>query len=96
MKSVIVLSMLLSVLAAAPALAQKKDRDATSTGIMEKQRQKEAEEWRVKGEKYMQEQEAAQKKRKGACSAVLAEVERRGIARARTRRANFIQIADGA
>ena len=26
---------------------------------MEKQRQKEAEEWRVKGEKYMQEQEAA-------------------------------------
>jgi hypothetical protein len=67
MKSVIALSMLLSVLAAAPALAQKKDRDATSTGIMEKQRQKEAEEWRVKGEKYMQEQEAVQKKRK-ACS----------------------------
>ena len=67
MKSVIALSMLLSVLVAAPALAQKKDRDATSTGIMEKQRQKEAEEWRVKGEKYMQEQEVAQTKRK-ACS----------------------------
>ena len=34
---------------------------------MEKQRQKEAEDWRVKGEKYMQEQEVAQTKRK-ACS----------------------------
>jgi hypothetical protein len=67
MKSVIALSVLLSVLAAAPAVAQKKDRDTTSTGIMEKQRQKEAEEWRIKGEKYMQEQDAAQKKRK-ACS----------------------------
>jgi hypothetical protein len=62
------LSVLVSVAVATPALAQKKDRDATSTGIMEKQRQKEADEWRVKGEKYMQEQEVVQKKRK-ACSA---------------------------
>jgi hypothetical protein len=67
MKSVIVLSVLLTALLAAPAFAQKKDRDATSTGIMEKQRQKEMEEWRAKGEQYMKDQEAAQQKRK-ACS----------------------------
>lgn len=68
MKSVVVLSILLSTLAAAPAFAQKKDRDTTSTGIMEKQRQKEMEEWKAKGEQYMKEQDAVQKKRK-ACSA---------------------------
>jgi psiF repeat len=68
MKSVIVLSVLLSALLVAPAFAQKKDRDTTSTGIMEKQRQKEMEEWKAKGEQYMKEQEAVQKKRK-ACSA---------------------------
>ena len=65
MRALLMLSVLVSF--ATPALAQKKDRDATSTGIMEKQRQKEADEWRVKGEKYMQEQEAVQNKRK-ACS----------------------------
>ena len=67
MRALLMLSVLVSVAVATPALAQKKDRDATSTGIMEKQRQKEAEEWRIKGEKYMQEQEAVQNKRK-ACS----------------------------
>jgi len=67
MKSEIVLSVLLSALLVAPAFAQKKDRDTTSTGIMEKQRQKEMEEWKAKGEQYMKEQEAVQKKRK-ACS----------------------------
>ena len=67
MRALLMLSVLVSVAVATPALAQKKDRDATSTGIMEKQRQKEADEWRVKGEKYMQEQEVAQKQRK-ACS----------------------------
>jgi hypothetical protein len=67
MKCVITLSMLLSVLVAAPAIAQKKDRDATSTGIMEKQRQKEMDEWRTKGEQYMKEMDVVQKKRK-ACS----------------------------
>ena len=67
MRALLMLSVLVSVVAT-PALAQKKDRDATSTGITEKQRQKELDEWRVKGEKYMQEQEVVQKKRK-ACSA---------------------------
>ena len=66
------LSVLVSVAVAAPAFAQKKDRDATSTGITEKQRQKELDEWRTKGEKYMQEQEVVQKKRK-ACSATAKE-----------------------
>ena len=71
MRALLMLSVLVSVAVATPALAQKKDRDATSTGIMEKQRQKEADEWRVKGEKYMQEQEAVQNKRIGeACFAV--------------------------
>ena len=68
MKSVIALSVLLSALLVVPAVAQKKDRDATSTAIMERQRQKELEEWRTKGEKYMKEQELVQKKRKD-CSA---------------------------
>jgi hypothetical protein len=68
MKTTFLLSVLLSIVITAPVLAQKKERDATSTGIMEKQRQKEMEEWRTKGEQYMKEQEAVQKKRK-ACSA---------------------------
>jgi Ni/Co efflux regulator RcnB len=68
MRALLMLSVLVSVAVAAPAFAQKKDRDATSTGIAEKQRQNELDEWRIKGEKYMQEQEVVQKKRK-ACSA---------------------------
>jgi Ni/Co efflux regulator RcnB len=72
MRALLTLLVLVSVAVAAPAFAQKKDRDATSTGITEKQRQKELDEWRTKGEKYMQEQEVVQKKRK-ACSATAKE-----------------------
>lgn len=64
MKRVIVLSVLLSAIAAVPAQAQKKDPANTTTGQMQQQRQKEMEDWKAKGEKHLAEQAVVQAKRK--------------------------------